>query len=252
MAAGEPPPGVVKRGVRRGVGRHVPDRQAGELFQTKIGARIEPHHVHVLFQHVDERHEQRAVQAVLVEILRRHVRGRHHHDAALEQLREQPSEDHGVGDVGDVEFVEAEQPSLLGKLVGDVPDRILACVLAEFHFLAEGVDALVHVEHEFVKMRAALARDRARLEEKIHQHGLAASDVAVDVETLDRRQRALAAGEQPAERRGFSRQPVLLDPRFEPRHLVDHGELRGVALDSAGGDAGGILRCNGARHGKLT
>ncbi len=66
-------------------------------------------------------------------------------------------------------------------------DRILAGVLAEFHLLPERMNALVHVDHEFVEMRAALAHDRARLEEQIHQHGLAASDIAVDVKALDRR-----------------------------------------------------------------
>ncbi len=85
MAAGEPPPGVVERRIRRRIGRHIPDRQAGELFQPEVGARFEPHDIHALFEHVDERHEQSAIQAVLVEIVRRHVRRRHHDDAALEQ-----------------------------------------------------------------------------------------------------------------------------------------------------------------------
>ena len=115
---------------------------------------------------MDERHEQRAVQSVFVEIVRRHVRGGDHDDAALEQLREQPAENHGVGDIGDVEFVEAEQPGLLRELRRRQPDRIFAFVLAEFHLLPEGVNAFVHVEHEFVKMRAALARDRAASKKK--------------------------------------------------------------------------------------
>ena len=106
-------------------------------------------------------------------------------------------------------------------------------MLAEFHLLPNGMDAFVHVEHEFVKMRAALAHDRARLEEQIHQHRLAAADIAVDVETLDRGSALLAAGEQPAERRGFARQTIFRDSRFEPRQHVDDVQLRVVALDSA-------------------
>ena len=126
MAAGQPPPGFVERGFGLGVGRHVPDRHAGELLQPEIGARIEPHHLAVLFQQRDERQEQRAVEAVLVEVVRRQVGGRHHDDAELEQPREQPGEDHGVGDVGDVEFVEAEQPAFLGDGRGGAADRIVA------------------------------------------------------------------------------------------------------------------------------
>ena len=165
-----------------------------------------------------------------------------------EQLREQPAEDHGVGDVGDVEFVEAEQPGLVEQLLGDEPDRIFAFVLAELHLLAQRKNALVHVEHEFVKMRAALARHRTCFEEQIHQHGLAAADVAEDVEALERR--FLAVAEQPAERRGFARQTMLRDPHLEPCQLLDDGELRVVAADATCGDAGGVLRCDGARHRK--
>ena len=183
---------------------------------------------------MDERHEQRAVQTVLVELVRRHVRGGDDHDAEREQLREQPAEDHGVGDVGDMKFVEAEQPGFLEQRFGDKSDRIFAFVLAELHLLAQRENAFVHVEHEFVKMRAALARHRTRFEEQIHQHCFAAADVAVDVEALERR--VLAVTEQPAERRGFACQTMLRDPHLEPRQRLDDGELRVVAADAAGGD----------------
>ena len=39
-------------------------------------------------------------------------------------------------------------------------DRILAVGFAQFRFLPQRVDALVHVGHEFMEMHAALARDR--------------------------------------------------------------------------------------------
>ena len=143
-------------------------------------------HLHVPLDHGDERQEQRAVEPVLVELVGRHVRGRDHHDAELEQPREQPAEDHGVGDVGDVELVEAEQPALLGDLGGGKPDRIVAGDLAVLQLLPEHAHALVHVGHELVEMRAALADHRACLEEQVHQHGLAAADVAEDVEALER------------------------------------------------------------------
>ena len=79
-------------------------------------------------------------------------------------------------------------------------DRILA-VAVGFVLLAEVPHALVHVGHEFVEMHAPLAPDRRGLEEQVHQHGLAAADLAVDVESLDRLLLALAGAEQPAERR---------------------------------------------------
>ena len=252
IAAGEPPPGVVQRGVGGGVGRHVPHRHAGELLQAEIGARGEPHHVQALLEQADERHEQGAVQSVLVEFLGRHVRRGDDDDATLEQLREQPPENHGVGDVGDVEFIEAEQPRLLRQLDRREVDRVFAGVLAEFHLLAERMNALVHVDHEFVEMRATFAHHRTCLEKQIHQHGLAAPDIAVDVEALDPRLPGFAAAEQPAQRRRFARQSIFDKPRLKPRQPVDDGELRDVALDFARGDAGGVSRCDGARHILLT
>ena len=72
-------------------------------------------------------------------------------------MGKEPPENHGVGDVGDVKLIEAEQPGLVGQRVGDQPDRIFAFMLAALHFLPDRVNAFVHVQHEFVKMRAALA-----------------------------------------------------------------------------------------------
>jgi len=135
---------------------------------------------------VDERQEQRAVEPVLVEIVRRHVGRRDQHHAVLEQPSKQTAENHGVGDVGDVEFVEAQQPGLIGDLVGDVADRIAVADLAELQLMSHLAHALVHVGHELVEVRPPLAPHLARGKEEIHEHGLAAADVAENIEALDR------------------------------------------------------------------
>ena len=82
--------------------------RVGSVSAWPFARRVEPHDIHMLFEHMDERHEQGAVQSVLVKFIGRHVGGRNHHDAALEQLREKPTEDHGVGNIGDMEFIKAE------------------------------------------------------------------------------------------------------------------------------------------------
>jgi hypothetical protein len=178
--------------------RHVPYRHAREFFQPKVCARVKPHHVHAFFEHFDKRHEQGAVQSIFVKLDGRHIRGSDNHDAALEQLREQAAEDHCIGDVGDVKFVEAQKPRLASQIARRQLDRVRAGVLADLHSLPEGVNAFVHVEHEFVEMRATLAHRRACFEKQVHQHCLAASDFAEDVEALERDLLAFAAGEQPA------------------------------------------------------
>ena len=197
LAATEPPPGLIERRIGRRVVRHIPDRLPGELFQTEIGAGAELDDVHARVQHVDERQEQGAVEPIFVELVGRYICRGHHDDAAFKELRKKPAKDHGVGDVGDVKFVEAQQPSLRGQFLGDESDRVIVGMFAELHFLPDRVNAFVHIEHEFVKMRAALSRHRTALEKQIHQHRLAAPDVAVDIDTFDRRQPPLAAREQP-------------------------------------------------------
>ncbi len=116
--------GLLERRVGRGVERMVIDRLAGERAQPIVAPAVELEHVELLLQEIDERQEALALQPVLVEIVGRPVRGRDHDDAALEQLLEEPPEDHRVGDVGDLELVEAEQRRLAGDRLGDRRDRI--------------------------------------------------------------------------------------------------------------------------------
>jgi len=130
------------------------------------------------FQHVDEGHEQGAIETLLIKVLRRHVGCGDHHHAAGKQLREQPAKDHGVGDIGDMEFVETQQPRFPRQFFGDKLDRVFVGIFADFHLLPEAMNALVHIDHEFVEMDAAPPLYRACLVEQIHQHGFAAADFA--------------------------------------------------------------------------
>ena len=96
-----------------------------------------------------------------------------------------------------MELVEAEQPSLVEDRIRRQLHHVGIGDLAARDVLAVGVDALMHLGHEFVEMRAALVRHGRLLEEQIHQHGLAAADVAMDVEPA--RRRLVLVGEQAAE-----------------------------------------------------
>ncbi len=198
-------------------------------------------------QHLDEGQEQRAIETVLVEIVRRHIRGRHHDHAAIEKLREQPAEDHRVGNVGDVEFVEAEQPGVLRDRFAGEHDRVLVDNLAGLGFLAEFENALVHLLHEFMEMHAPLLLHAARVVEQVHQHGLAAPDLAVDVEALQRRL-FLAIAEQPAERGRFRGAPIIRKPLFEGVEFFDRSKLRGVGRDRAFRKKFGVAGGDGRNH----
>ena len=65
--------------------------------------------------------------------------------------------------------------------IGSSPRR-----LAALQRLTPLIQTRVHVGHEGVKMRAALERRFDRVEEQVHQHGLAAADCAEDVKAARR------------------------------------------------------------------
>ena len=105
-------------------------------------------------------------------------------------MLEQTAEDHGVRDLRDVELVEAEQARLVGDTFGGGCDGIIARIphisrvpapLARAQ-LAPLEDEGVRLQHEVMEMDALLLLQRHRLEEQVHQHGLAASNLAPDVE----------------------------------------------------------------------
>ena len=203
---------------------------------------------------LDEGQEQRPVQAALVEILGRDVGGRHHHGAEFEQLVEQPPQDHRIGDVGDMEFVEAQKPGLVEDRRRGERDHVAVGDLAARDILAIAVDPLMHLGHEFVEMRAALVRDRTVLEEQVHQHGLAAADFAVNVEAA--RRRLVLVGKQPAEQALLAQRLVVRKPLLEFGQGLGGLLLRGVGLDRAGGNQGLIMGAErggrGRQHGLLS
>ena len=108
--------------------------------------------------------------------------------------------------------------------------------LAARDALAVVVDALMHVGHELVEMRAPLVLDATVLEEQIHQHGLAAADLAMDVEPV--RRLVLVAAEQAAEQALLALRLVAREPLVERRIGLGDLGLRGIRLDGAGCDLG--------------
>jgi len=100
--------------------------------------------------------------------------------------------------------------------------------------MSKARDPLVHLGHEFVEMRAALARDLTMLKEQIHQHGLAATDLAMNIEAAWRR--FLLVGKQPAQQPCPAHRPVGREPLLEGGKRRDGCGLRGVGFDRAGVD----------------
>src|SRR3546814_6329465 len=93
---GEAEEGGRQRGGRGIVGGNEPACAIAQPVAPVIGRTVQSHHVEPFLDQRDERQEMLAVEPVLVEILRRPVRRRHHRDTLIEQRGEQDgrSEEH--------------------------------------------------------------------------------------------------------------------------------------------------------------
>src|SRR5882724_5660077 len=112
----------------------------------------------------------------------------------------------------------------------------------------------MHLGHEFVEMRAALVHDQALLKKHIHQHGLAAPDVAVNIEAA--RRRLVLVREQPAKQALLAQGLVARKLLLEAREGFGGLGLRGVGFNRARGDEGLIMGAERGgwcvQHGPLT
>ena len=129
-------------------------------------------------QESDKRQEQVPLQAVMIEFVGMTVGGDHDDYAQFEQPAEQSHQNHRVGDVGDMELVEAKQQFRCPDMFCQGGNRIGIVLPAPL--VDEGVD----FQHEGMKMHPAFLTDRAGLKKQIHQHGFAAAYVAVDIQAL--------------------------------------------------------------------
>ena len=159
-----------------------------ERAQAIIDARIDLQHIEPGFQETDGRQEVFPLQAIRIQLIRRIVRRHDEDDTADKQGIEQPAEDHRVGDIRDMEFVETDQAAFGGKAVGYLGQRVaFADMLLQF-----GMNSL----HERMKVNAPLAVIGHRIVEAIHQEAFAPPDPAPEINALgDFRRR-----KKPAER----------------------------------------------------
>ena len=103
--------------------------------------------------------------------------------------------------------------------------------------LAGGMEPLLHLAHELVEVHAPLRQRRGDGKELVHQHGLAASDLAMNVEPA-RRWRA-AGGEDPAKGAPLGGETTLGERSIETIEPVGKGGLSGIAAERPGRDQAG-------------
>ena len=139
-----------------------------------VDAGVDVDHVEPRLDEFDRRQELGALQSVLPQQVGMVVRCHAQHHALVEQVQQQAAQDHRVGDVVDVELVEADQAVFFGDVLGEDPERILLAL--------EFIKRLVHVAHEVMEMHAPLLDQRHAQVKAVHQEALAAPDAAPQIE----------------------------------------------------------------------
>jgi hypothetical protein len=116
------------------------------------------------------------VQTAGIKPVRHEIGGSDKTHTVIEQRHQQAVQDHGIGDVGNVEFVETDELVTFGNARTQHIERVLrALQLVEF---------AVHFAHELMKVQAHLALERHGIEEAIHEKALAAPYPAIHVNAL--------------------------------------------------------------------
>ena len=213
------------------------DVGGAEAALAVVLAAVHVEDVEAFFEQGDGGQEAAAVLALRVEPGRLVVGGGHEHHAFGQQAFEQAAENHGVGDVAHVEFVEAED---LG-VAGDVAGHGLQGVGLVFVF----AHAAVGFGHEGVEVYAAGGAGRQAAVEGVHQEAFAAPDAAVEIEAFGRL--GLFAEEFAQQAAALLAVGIELVPELV--EAADGGFLGGIA-DKAGLPGRGLIPAQGAVAGE--
>ena len=96
-----------------------------DAAEPVIGVALQRDDVEARRDELDERQEQLPVQAIAVKVRRRKVGGGDDDGSRRQQPLEQPAHDHRVRNVGDLHFIEAQQPRFRGNGFRHRPNGVL-------------------------------------------------------------------------------------------------------------------------------
>ena len=130
----------------------------------------------VALDRLDGRQETLAVEAIRVKLIRRLIGGRHQHYTPGEQGLEQPSQQHGIGDILDLQLIETQHPPFLVQLPGQQIEGVGAA--------GEMKETPMHPAHEVVKVLAPGRQLETRMK-AVHQPGLSAPHRPPEINPVD-------------------------------------------------------------------
>ena len=185
-----------------------------------------------MLDNLDRGQEILPLQTVRIQAIGRVVGGGQQHHAALQHRRYQPAQDHRIGNVVDVKFVQTQHAGVFGDVVGEGGQRV---------FLpGKRLHLMMDFGHEIMEVDAAFAAIRQARVKRIHQKCLTAPDPAPEIQTVRHFRAEQAAPQEPV---AFCLEFHQLMP--ERIQFINRGGLGGV-INKAGLFAGGLIPGPGA------
>ena len=127
---------------------------------------------------IDEWKKQVPVETVFVQLAWMEVRCCANNGAKPIEVFEQAPDDHCVRDVLDLHFIQADHTDIFGKLLRHRGNRIVDLRLTNV------VQGRMDLLHEVEKVHPSLALCSREFKEQVHEHRLAATDLAPNVESF--------------------------------------------------------------------
>ena len=118
------------------------------------------------------------MQAIRIQHGRRVIRGHDNDHAIRKQAIHQTTENHGIGNVRHVEFVETEQTNILGDRFGQSQHGVL--------FPLVFLEIAMNLLHERVEVQTFLAAIWHRIVKTVHQKTFATPDATPEIHTSRR------------------------------------------------------------------
>jgi len=122
-------------------------------MQQPVVDRAQVYNLALLMQHIYERHKQKSLQTIKIEIVGRTITCDNNYNVIVPESFKQPGQNHGICDVKHLKFIDAKYLHIFTEFVSNHVDRVLSLPL---QFFVDNMLALVDLQHEFLVMQKFL------------------------------------------------------------------------------------------------
>jgi arabinose-5-phosphate isomerase len=252
LVPGQASKGLTQLEIRGGIMGHEVGIRRQQGPQPVVGAAIEVEYVAVFLDQLDGGQEALPLQSVAVQVAGLGIGGENQHHTPFDQSVEKAREHHGVGDVCNEQFVEAQHRGI-GREVARNQVEWIGSRTTRVQFA-------MYRQHEPVKMHAPLAGVGHGSVQEIHQESLATPDTAPEIDSAHRNgvgfSKAASKAGQPAARFAAARSEIV-EQALQAIDTFELGIVRRISKCSDFGKIGPAqvdgprLQRHGAAGGRL-